>query len=468
MLRNPHIIFNVGFQLSFVATASIVLLNKNIKEKIKSKNMSKSILKYIPDAVAGVLSTTISAQIGVLPIMITHFNKVSMVSILSNLLAAPVTGAIIILGMAMALLGQISILLSKIIGYANCVLLTFIIFVSKTTTRLPFAVIKAVTPSILFIFVYYVMIWFFLCFKPKYNIRIKPKFYIISILVVITLILLVGLIPGEMEVIFLDVGEGDSAFIRTPTGKTVLIDGGGEKGKSDEEPNTGDKIVIPFLLDYGVSKVDLVIATHAHEDHIMGLMEVLEEIKVENAVIPNYIIEDEFERLLDICREKKVKVNYLNQGDYIRLDKSSYFEVFNPPDKTEVGELSLNNSSVVLKLCYRNMEILFTGDVEKEGENRIIRNIPNQIVDGVDIRADILKVAHHGSSTSSTQEFLDLVKPKAAVISVGKNNYNHPSNDVIERLNQKGARIFRTDLNGAVLIRSNGKIIKIKVMVNEY
>ncbi|HHY23184.1 MAG TPA: DNA internalization-related competence protein ComEC/Rec2 [Clostridiaceae bacterium] len=462
LLWNPHMLFNIGLQLSFAATASIVLLNKNIKEIFKSKPISQ----YIPDAVFGVLSTTISAQIGVLPITIINFNKVSMVSILSNLLAAPVAGVIIIIGMIMALLGQISIFLSKIIGYVNCVLLTFVIFVSKISTKLPFAVIKSVTPSILLIIVYYITVWFFFWFKPKYKIRVKTKFYVISTVLLITLILIISIIPGEMEVVFLDVGEGDSAFIQTPTGKTVLIDGGGEKGKSDDELNTGEKVIIPFLCDYGVSKLDLVVATHAHEDHIIGLIKVLSEMKVDNVAIPNYIIDNEFDRLLDICREKRVKVNYLNQGDYIKLDKRTYFEVLNPPGRTEVGELSLNNSSVVLKLCYRDMEILFTGDVEKEGENRIIRNIPNQIVDRVDIRADILKVAHHGSSTSSTQEFLDLVKPKAAIISVGRNNYNHPSNDVIERLNQKGTRIFRTDLNGAILIRSNGKIIKIKVMVN--
>lgn len=447
-------LFNVGFQLSFAATVSIVLFNKNIKEFLKSK--------YISDNVSSILATTLSAQAGILPITAVYFNKVSLISAFSNLLVAPITGIIIMLGMAMAGLGQIYILFSRIIGYINTVLLTFVIFVSKTAGNLPFAMLKVVTPSILLITVYYILIWFLFWFKPKYKVKIKPEYYIIALMFIIAFTLIANLLPGEMEVVFLDVGEGDSAFIRTPSGKAVLIDGGGKKGDNFEDgTNVGNKVVIPFLLEFGVTKLDMVVVTHAHEDHINGIMPVLEEIKVENVIIPDYIIDDEFDKLLDICSQRKIKVTYVSKDNSINLGKDTYIKILNPPKDTKKGELSLNNSSVVLKLYYKDMEILFSGDIEKEVENRIIESMPD------DIKADVLKVPHHGSLTSSTQEFLELVGPKAAVISVGKNNYGHPSSDVLDRLAGVGAKIFRTDLNGAVILRSNGKIIRIKVMCKD-
>jgi len=309
--------------------------------------------------------------------------------------------------------------------------------------------------------------------KSKYNFRIKPEYYTILFLLIITAGVVAGMIPKKLEVVFLDVGEGDSAFIKTPSGKTVLIDGGGKKG---EEPgssdSTGNRVIIPFLLEYGVIKLDVVVATHAHDDHIKGIESVLREIRVKKLVIPDYGNADGgFEELLNICAERGIQVVKAKRNHSIKLDSGVSLDILNPPassagtnNKSEIyfnnAQISLNNTSIVLKLHYKEVDILFTGDIEEEAEKELIRNIPD------DVGADVLKVPHHGSSTSSTEEFIEYVAPKVAVISVGKyNNYGHPSKEVLDRLIARGTTVFRTDLHGAVIIKTNGKIITVRVML---
>ena len=531
LIYNPHMLFSIGFQLSFIATLSIVLLNKNMNKilimlikpiyapiskilicsdskpipkpmpKVVQKIVPKTAPENVPAIIAksrlltkihfiympklifklqdffslekilkqaiGILSTTLSAQAGILPLSILYFNKISVISVLSNLLIAPFTGIVIILGLIMAIVGQISLFVSRVIGLINNIFISIIIFVSETSAKAPFAILKTGISSILIIIIYYILAWFFLWFKPKNKIIIKKTIYAYALICTILVFLIVRLIPGQLEVVFLDVGAGDSIFIRTQSGKTVLIDGGGEKGKLENEPDIGEKIVIPFLLDSGVTKLDLVVATHGHGDHIQGLYTVLKELKVENVILPDYNEADEFDKFKNICRDRNIKITYCNEGDNITLDKETYIKVLNPPldsSNMEIGKSSLNNNSLVLKLNYKNVKMLFTGDIEKEAEELLVKSMQK-----ADAEVHVLKVPHHGSATSSTINFIELVKPKVAIMTVGKNNYGHPAEAVLKRYTDIEARVFRTDLNGAVIIRSNGKFIKVKVMLgNEY
>ncbi|NLC68903.1 MAG: DNA internalization-related competence protein ComEC/Rec2 [Clostridiaceae bacterium] len=454
LLWRPHMLFNAGFQLSFMATGSIVLFGRNTKNLLKSRR--------IPGYISDALATILPAQAGILPLTAVHFNKLPVISVFANLLAAPVSGAIIILGMAMAVLGQVSIHLSRLIGYVNNLLLSYLLFVSEATAKMPFSVFRVTTPSILLIIIYYFILWFLLWFKPTYKVRVKWQYHAIAVILVISLAIIAGMIPGELEVVFLDVGEGDCAFIKTPSGKTLLIDGGGKKGSDPGSADSmGNRTIIPFLLEYGITRLDAVVATHAHDDHLNGIIPVLEQIKVEMFIMPGYVIGDEFDRALNACARRKINVIPVREGDSMLLGKDVRIEILNPPAGAKNGELSLNNSSIVLILKYRDVEILFTGDIEGEIEARLARSILH------DTRADVLKVPHHGSDTSSTPVFLEKVHPKVAVVSVGNNNYGHPSAEVMDRLAGTGTKIFRTDLNGAVILGSNGKRIRIKVMCKD-
>ncbi len=452
LLCSPYMLFNIGFQLSFAATLSLVLMYKRMKSLLS--------FKYLPGAVADVLAATISAQLGVLPITLYYFNKLSVISLLSNLLVVPLMEVITILGTVMAVLGQLSIVFSQIIGYVNCVLLSFVLYVTGISASLPFATIRVVTPSIALVLIYYLALWFLLLYAPEKKIKIRRRYIAAAASLVVVILFVSLLIPGKLEVTFLDVGQGDSSFIRTCSGQTVLLDGGGSTNPQVVS-TVGESVVIPFLLDKGISSLDAVIASHGHADHIQGLVPVLEQFKVRNLIIPGIKDEKEFYQLLEIAGKKGIKVSRCGEGDTINLDKKTELQVFNPIQQFHDDNSSLNNTSLVIKLIYGQTELLFTGDAEKPAEEALVnRSAP--------LEADVLKVGHHGSDTSSGMDFLDRVNPKAAVISVGKNNnFGHPSQEVLQRLDDKGVILFRTDESGAVVLTSNGKNIRIKRTVEE-
>lgn len=436
LLYNPYNLFNIGFQLSFAATLSLILFYQRIKDLIS--------FKVLPNIIADVAAATIAAQIGVLPISVFYFNKISIISIFSNIIVVPITGIVTILGCIMALVGQISTAISQLIGYANCVFLSFILFAAKLSADFPFAVVKLVTPSVILIIIYYAAVWFFLRYMPLKKVELKPVYCLALCVILVVLVFTYTIFPRNLEVVFLDVGEGDSIFIKSFSGKTVLIDGG-----------KGNISVVPILFDCGVSKLDIVIATHAHDDHIKGLVPVLKGIEVETFLLPYYKNPKEFKELLDIAKDRKIDSLMLKKGDEVILDDKTAIKVLSPKKDLQKTITSLNNTSLVLKLHYKDVSLLFTGDIEEEGEEFLVRTED-------DLKSDVLKVAHHGSANSSSCEFLDTVEPKAAIISVGKNRFGHPSFEVIERLKERGIMVYRTDRHGAVTLISNGKDIELK------
>lgn len=453
LTASPYMLFNVGFQLSFAATLSIVLFYRNIKALLTRI--------CIPSGIAGVLSATLAAQLGVLPVTLACFNRVSLISVLSNLLAVPLLEFITILGMLMAVFGQFSLVFSQITGYVNCVLLSAVLYITKVSSEIPFAVIRTVTPSVPVIILYYLGLWFLLWYKPLKNIRIRPAYFTVVFAASAVCISVSLLIPGRLEVTFLDVGEGDSAFIRTCSDKYILLDGGGSTDPNASS-RVGESVIAPFLLDKGVTALDAVIASHAHSDHTQGLETVLEQFKVKCLIIPGAGDVKEFERLLKLAADKGIAVKRCVRGDTIRLDSKTGFDVLSPSPGKGVGmaddNASLNNTSLVLKLHYGSADVLFTGDAQKETEEELQEG-------GWDIGAEVVKLAHHGSSTSSGSAFIGKIGAKAAVVSVGKNNFGHPSPVTMALLEQKHIRVFRTDQCGAVMLTSRGRDIRISGIV---
>ena len=202
-----------------MANVGIVMLYKNISTLI--------VRCHIPEKLAQVMAATVAAQLGVLPVTLINFNMVSLISIIPNIMVAPILELITILGMLMAMLGQFSLFLSRLIGYLNCVFLSAVLYITKWTSELSFAMVTTVTPPLLLAAAYYVVVWFLLWYKPLKGIELKLRHAAIILSFAAALLLAESLKPACLEVVFLDVGQGDSAFIRTYTGKTVLIDGGG-------------------------------------------------------------------------------------------------------------------------------------------------------------------------------------------------------------------------------------------------
>lgn len=244
---------------------------------------------------------------------------------------------------------------------------------------------------------------------------------------------------GEIRVHFIDVGQGDSIFIELSNGKCMLIDAG-------ERDYAGEVISLIDCLGYG--KIDYLIATHPHSDHIGGMQRVVENFDIGEVYMPEAISDTStFINLLETLDNRKLSINVAKSGVSINIDASTVAEFVAPVTIVE----DLNNCSAVLKLKYGNKTFLFTGDAE----------IPEEETIKSDVSCDVLKVGHHGSYTSSGNNFLTLAKPEIAVISCGKDNeYGHPHQDALERLQRAGVdKIYRTDISGTITVSTDGKTL---------
>jgi len=251
-------------------------------------------------------------------------------------------------------------------------------------------------------------------------------------------------ISNDLEVSFIDVGQADSIFIRFPQGKTMLIDAGN---------NNDDETVINYIRAISREKIDVVMATHPHEDHIGAMDDIIENFTIDRFYMPRVTTNTKtFKDMLKALENKGLKITEARGGIQIPLDDYAKIEILAPnSDKYE----SLNDYSAIVKITYGDTSFLFMGDAEKDSEEELLAN-------GYDLRADVLKVGHHGSSSSSTEEFLRAVSPRYAIISVGKDNdYTHPHKETLNRLAKYNAAIFTTADNGTIRITSNGKDITI-------
>jgi competence protein ComEC len=254
-----------------------------------------------------------------------------------------------------------------------------------------------------------------------------------------------------LEVAFIDVGQGDAAFILPPSGTTVLVDAGGNRRGTT---NVGRDIIGSYLISRGVRSIDKAIVSHYHEDHALGFIELADLMKINAFFMPDSERRPQLHNdLVAVAESANADIYYLSRGHIINVDSETVFEVLFPLAAEETyhsgitffrgGTPEPNNDSLVMRLQFGNASFLFTGDLERRGELALLRD-PR-------LNADVLKVAHHGSQTSTSPEFLDVVSPRYAVISAGLNNqFGHPHNDVLARLMGGGTTIYRTDLQGTI------------------
>lgn len=264
------------------------------------------------------------------------------------------------------------------------------------------------------------------------------------------LIIIIALLSGcdktkDFCVHVIDVGQADSILITTPSNKNMLIDGGDEDSA---------KIIKSYLKNKKVKKLDVIIATHPDSDHIGSLDYIIDNFDVEKIYMTNQITDSEcYTNLIDSCNNKNLKVNYLSKDDSFNLDDSTHIYVLSPSYITDNN----NSNSIVLNIKYKNNSFLFTGDCDESNEMEMIGAYDLQNI-------DFLKVAHHGSSTSSSLAFLEETTPDIAVISCGyKNSYGHPHKSTLDNLEKIDAKVFRTDKNGSMQFYSDGLKIYSKV-----
>lgn len=433
LLFNPLMLWDVGFQLSFVATLAILYFYRPIEER----------LFKLPSYLKGIIALNLSAQIGTIPFVMYYFHYISFVSFLSNIVIVPLVNIAIILGFLSAFLGFVFPTASVFVNYINIPFIELLFKITSFFERFPYASVNVFAPPVIVIALYYIVLGILI---SGIEVRKKKLAVAASFMVVAVIFFWNYFVPKDLEVTFLDVGQGDATFVRTPHGRVFLIDGGGNPVFSSSSFDVGEDILLPFLYYKGVIKLDAVFISHTDIDHIGGIITVLENMKVDRVFIGIQKVEDQnFKKMMEVAGKKRVPVIFLKKGDKVEVDGVKVY-VLHPDPGNLIEENPINNNALVFKMRYGNISFLFTGDIEKPAE---------EVLKESDLKTHVLKVAHHGSSTSSTPEFIEKADPQVFVIQVGKNSYGLPSERVVKYLKERG-KLYRTDENGAVIVRTDG------------
>lgn len=469
LLYSPLWLFDISFQLSFGATAGLLYLAPPLRERLRKK---------LPIFVADSLAVTIGAQLSVLPIIAWYFNVLSLSSLLANLVIAPIVEWIIVAGLLAGLLASLLPLAGKVVFLLASVVLGLVYELSRWVAALPGSQIYMPTFSWWGGMLYYMGLgWLIIgdeyrkrlipCVGSKYLLAMGKKLRsskcwqavsLLGMLAVVFCCWQMGWNNKEMQVHFIDVGQGDSALVITPHGRAFMVDTGGVREGSYD---IGSRVDVPYLLHYGVEKLDYIFLTHAHDDHAGGVKGILTKIPVGAIGIGHEGAGDYLQTFGtgEIGKIKKLLVP-LQEGSSIELDGVRIDMLYSPESK-KVQESQLqatgNEFSNLIRVSYGEASFLFTGDLIAEQEQQVLAN-------GTNVASTVLKVGHHGSRTSSSQEFLTAVNPGWAVISCGYNNsFGHPHKEILNRLTScTKAKILRTDQQGAIVFRSDGKSIKVE------
>ncbi len=448
-LYNPMWIYDIGFQLSMIITFSILWGFTILIEKLPMKD---GMLKKA-------LTLVIITQTASFPFVFYYFHQYSLLSWLLNLLVVPLFSMFIFpVALLIYLLSFLFFPLSHFFASILSELLTILFQWMHWSTSFSFFHFYGGVSSFFWtIMIYILFSWVLLRRKVKeafisFNLK-KIIFWsekVVFLLLILTIIW-VGFFNEEGVIIVIDVGQGDSILIQTPGHYEVLIDSGGkinfekEEWRKRKDPfDIGEDVVLPFLHTRGLSKLDLAIVTHEDYDHIGGYLSIIDDIKIGTFVVSSEFPRTKYgEELQDKLNEKNINIVHINHQKTVQLDKHTQM-LFLPVD-VELSSKENNHSFAVYLKMYQT-KMLFSGDIESDGEQQLLEQYGLPTV-------DILKIGHHGSNTSTSKIWLDALEPKAAIISVGLNNlYHHPSAEVINRLQIHEIPIWRTDLDGAVFV----------------
>ena len=447
---SPKQLFAPGFQLSFSAVWGIAVFFPLCKEYLTKINIENKILKNI----LLFLSVSLGAQIGTLPFTLIYFGKLSIIALLINLIVIPLVGFIIATGIISLVINIIFPFIAVFYSAANELFANLLFSLISKAGNLSFSFIKISNFNYYDALIVFISLFFFLLVRKKLK-RSFAKF-IVVILLIINIFLFTSftnkeILPkDELSILMVDVGQGDAIIVKYPDGKISLIDAGIRTNSFD----TGKYILEPLLNYLNIDKIDLAFLSHMDIDHYGGFNYLINKgiIKeIYKPLIDSSLAKDiRFEKLLDINNiTKKYYEQKIIKEDNVRI------YILNSNNNKAYNRLSTNNKSGMIKIVYGENSVLLTGDIEKKGELFYSKYYKDFL------RSDILKVAHHGSKTSSTEGILNYIKPKIGLISVGKyNSYGHPSKIIIERYKNNNVKIYRTDLQSAILFQSDGKIFK--------
>ncbi|WP_223553623.1 DNA internalization-related competence protein ComEC/Rec2 [Lysinibacillus sphaericus] len=446
VLLEPGVIYQIGFQLSYLATVSLVY--SGVILRLSTNWLIRSFL------------ITFVCQLLVYPLLLHHFYEISISSFLANIIFVPLFSFVILpLNIAMFVITIISMPVAKVLfaGYEplRIWLTTFILYVQE----LPFQLWSPGKPAIWLICVALISV-----LAGFYFIEIKHygKFAVVIFIPAICIHLL-PMLFNETKLTFLNVGQGDCTVIELPFRRAVyVIDSGGllrfeqELWKTSESPyEVGRQVVVPFLKGKGIRDIDIFIVTHADADHVEGAEEILQEINMhEIHLTPGSMDKPIMQDLLMEAKKQMVQVKEKMHGTTWRIGETS-FQYLWPLETVYEG----NNDSIVLYLQQGAFRALLTGDLEEHGEQEIIRLYNKQLAE-----MTLLKAGHHGSKTSSIEPFVELLRPELTIFSAGLNNrYRHPHDEVVERFASRNLPTVTTGIDGTIEVRIRGETWSVQI-----
>ena len=464
--HNPLLVWSVSFQLSFASTLALIVLEPLLAHKFYSWLTNRVGIDRASQTriFREILIATVAAQLLTLPIICYHFSQASIVSLLANILVLPVQPAIMLLGSVATVMGTLWRPLGQVAGWLIWPFLRYSIVVVQQLGELPWASTSVPQISPILVWAFYGLLLLAVALSRRGKLQIDLKSLLrqsraakISVLASALGAVLIwaaafSLPDQRLHVYFLDVGQGDAILIRTPGGRNLLVDGG-------PDPLTLTSR-LGQILPFWQRRIDLVVATHADQDHLAGLIPIIERYRVAH-VLESPTMDDD--SALSAHWHEQLAIAGIRclpatRGTQVTLGKDLLLEVMHPPaDAAREAETDDNQNSVVLTVSMGRCRILLTADIDAQIEEMLLR-------EGVRLHATVLKVAHHGANSSSSADFLSAVNPQIAVISVGEDNrFGHPGEDVLCRLSTIGCQVYRTDSQGTVEFITDGQTYWVKL-----
>lgn len=435
-LINPLIFFNGAFVMSM--TASILMYYFRDYVRVKLKFISSEMVRRT-------LTTGIICTIGLMPFAAYFFNGITVCQIFYTAVMLPCIALILVLSPLLILMLAL-FNTAPIVGQAVSAMLFVLRRFPYLLDKIGIYEIPLPKPSLLLLIIYVLVI--VAAVKRIKNKRRDMKIALFAALALSVLFLTQQAARFDnTEISFVNVGQGDGVLIKAPYRYNVLIDGGGGNAYSDYD--VGEKVFLEYLLSEGITYIDSAFVTHYHKDHAQGIVAAIENIRVKNLFLPDNMEGSEWRTKLEqAAHENNTRIYYISEDTRITYNNGMTINIITPALKTSVSD-DENDTSYVYRMEYRGFSALFTGDMTKFAEKCLIE-------EGRVHQADLLKVAHHGSGTSTDAQWLEAVNPRYAVISVGEDNtYSHPHKEVLERL--ADTELYRTDIDGDIHFCINEK-----------